>query len=88
MKYKGSIDICKSQSIVAELFADPDNLKEYQDGFQKKVLVSRQLGKEGAVSKMFYKYGKRDMELTETITRDNLPDSFEAFITISTWTIL
>lgn len=34
---------------------------------------------EGAVSKMFYKYGKRDMELSETITKNNLPDSFEAF---------
>jgi hypothetical protein len=79
MKYKGSIDISKPQSKVAEAFSDPDNLKEYQDGFQKKELVSGQIGMEGAVSKMFYKYGKRDMELTETITKNNLPDSFEAF---------
>jgi len=79
MKYKGSIDICKPQDKVAEMFVDPDYLKEYQDGFQKKVLVKGQIGKEGAVSKMFYKYGKQDMELIETIAKNNLPDSFEAF---------
>ena len=78
MKYKGSIDINKPQPKVAELFADPNYLKEYQDGFQKKELVSGQMGQEGAVSKMYYKYGKRDMELTETITANRLPDSFEA----------
>ncbi len=78
MKIKGSIDINRPQSKVAELFADPDYLKEYQDGFQKKELVSGQMGQEGAVSKMYYKYGKRDMELTETITANRLPDSFEA----------
>lgn len=78
MKIKGSLDINRPQSKVAELFADPDYLKEYQDGFQKKELVSGQMGQEGAVSKMYYKYGKRDMELTETITANRLPDSFEA----------
>ncbi len=78
MKYKGSIDINKPQSKVSELFADPNYLGEYQDGFIKKDLISGELGKEGAVSKMYYKYGKRDMELTETITANRLPDSFEA----------
>ena len=79
MKFKGSIDINKPQSKVAELFADPNNLKEYQDGFLKKELVSGQMGQEGAISRMYYKYGQRDMELTETITKNLLPDSFEAF---------
>lgn len=78
MKFKGSIDINKPQSLVAELFADPNNLKEYQDGFQKKELISGQMGQENAISKMYYKYGKRDMELTETITSNQLPHSFEA----------
>lgn len=79
MKYKGSIDINRPQSKVAELFANPENNKEYQDGFLKKELVSGQQGLDGAVSKMYYKLGKRDMELTETITSNRLPDSFEAF---------
>ncbi len=75
---RGSLDIDKPRSIVAELFADPKNLKEYQDGFVKKELASGKEGEDGAVSKMYYKYGKRDMELTETITANRLPDSFEA----------
>ncbi len=79
MKIKGSLEIHKPQNIVAELFADPNYLKEYQDGFQKKELISGQMGQDGAVSKMYYAHGKRTMELTETITANRLPDSFEAF---------
>ena len=79
MKFNGHIEINKPQNKVAELFANPENNKEYQDGFLKKELVSGQAGLDGAVSKMYYKFGKRDMELTETITANRLPDSFEAF---------
>jgi len=79
MKIKGSIDINKPRNRVAELFADPDNLKHYQDGFLRKELVSGQGGQDGAVSKLYYQYGKNEMELTETITANQLPDSFEAF---------
>jgi hypothetical protein len=79
MKHSGSIVINKSIELVARLFADPANLKEYQDGFKRKELISGESGKNGAVSKMYYDDGKRKMELTETITSNNLPDSFEAF---------
>ncbi|MFC1852637.1 SRPBCC family protein [candidate division CSSED10-310 bacterium] len=78
MKYRGSIDVNKPQSKVAELFADPNYLKEYQDGFVKKELISGKMGEDGAVSKMYYKYGKREMELIETIVANRLPDSFES----------
>ena len=78
MKFKGSIDIDRPRNKVAALFADPINLKEYQDGFIKKELVSGKEGESGAVSKMYYKYGKRDMELMETITVNRLPDLFES----------
>lgn len=78
MKFKGAIEIKKPQAKVADLFADPDSLKEYQDGFVKKELLSGTMGQNGAVSKMYYKYGKRDMVLTETVSSNQLPDSFEA----------
>ncbi len=78
MKYRGSVDINKPREEVVNLFADPINLKEYQDGFVKKELVSGKQGEDGAVSKMYYTYGKRDMVLTETITANRLPDSFES----------
>ncbi|MEP0005250.1 MAG: SRPBCC family protein [Balneola sp.] len=79
MKHSGSIVINKPIEFVARLFADPTNLKEYQDGFKRKELISGESGKNGAVSKMYYDDGKRKMELTETITSNNLPHSFEAF---------
>ncbi len=78
MKYKGSIEISKPRSEIAKYFADPTYLGEYQDGFIRKDLVSGQQSEDGAVSKMFYKYGSRDMELTETIIANRLPDSFES----------
>ncbi len=79
MKYKGVIDINCPLHKVAELFADPKNLKEYQEGFVEKKLVSGEEGKDGAVSKLYYKSEKYDMELTETITANRLPQTFEAF---------
>jgi len=78
MKYKGSIEIAKSREEVVKYFADPKYLGEYQDGFIAKNLISGELGKDGAISKMFYKFGNRDMELTETIIANRLPESFES----------
>ncbi|MEP1034996.1 SRPBCC family protein [Ekhidna sp.] len=78
MKFNGSIDIKQSRDKVAELFADPAYLKEYQEGFEKKELLKGDAGKEGAISKMYYRNGKHEMVLTETIISNNLPDSFEA----------
>ncbi len=78
MKHKGAIEIRQTLEKVAALFSDPDNLKEYQDGFVGKEIVSGDPGKEGTISKMIYKHGKHDMVLTETITKNELPHSFEA----------
>ena len=44
MKFIASIDIDQSQDIVAKLFADPKYLKDYQDGFMKKELISGEMG--------------------------------------------
>jgi hypothetical protein len=78
MKFVGFIEIDKSRDEVVKYFADPKYLGEYQDGFLRKNLISGELGKDGSVSKMFYQYGKRDMELTETIIANQLPEFFEA----------
>lgn len=78
MKIKGFIDIKQSLEKVTELFADPKNLKEYQDTFIKKIHESGEKGQAGAISKMYYKHGNHDMELTETIIKNDLPHYFEA----------
>ena len=79
MTIKGSIDIKQARDHVVALFADPNNLKHYQDGFLRKELIKGAAGQDGAVSKMYYQYGKKEMELTETITSNRLPETFEAF---------
>ena len=79
MKHQGSIDINKPQGVVAECFINPEYLKEYQDGFLRKELVSGKPAEVGTISKMYYEYGKNEMELTETVVANNLPNDFEAF---------
>ena len=64
MKFNGFVTIRKPRDIVVSYFSNPDYNHEYMDGFIKKELVSGTRGEEGAVSKMYFKYGKREMELT------------------------
>jgi len=78
MKFTGSIEIDRPIDVVVGLFADPDNLGEYQDGFVRKDLVSGTEGQDGAVSTLYYTNRGRDMELTETILANRLPNSLEA----------
>ena len=78
MKFGGTIIIDKPYAEVAALFADKKNLKEWQDGFQKKELMSGTEGENGAISKIYLAQGKREMELVETVVDNQLPHSFEA----------
>lgn len=78
MKFEGHIDINQSREIVTRLFANPQYLKEYQEGFVRKELVSGEAGQKGAISNMYYQHGKHEMELTETVLKNDLPNTFEA----------
>ena len=78
MKHNGFIEIKKPHHQVAQLFMDPDSYKEYQDGFLRKELVKGVIGQAGAVSKIYYQFGKSEMEMEETILANRLPDFFEA----------
>ncbi|MBT3383399.1 MAG: SRPBCC family protein [Prolixibacteraceae bacterium] len=76
MKFSCSVEINLPKNKVAELFNNPDNLKEWQDGFLDIEHLSGTPGTKGAKSKMIYKIGKREMILEETILVNNLPDEF------------
>lgn len=78
MKFKGSVDIAKPRAEVVDFFIDPQYLGNYQDGFVSKEVLSGEPARNGTISRMMYKYGKRDMELTETILENKLPESFLA----------
>ena len=86
MKFTGSIEINQPLDVVVSLFADPDNLGEYQDGFLRKELVSGTQGEDGAVSKLYYSNRGRDMELTEPIVQIGCRRALRRTITTPTWT--
>lgn len=78
MKFTCSVTINKPKAQVVEFFSNPKFIKDYQEGFIRKNHISGDEGQTGAISKMYYKLGKGEMELTETITANKLPDSFAA----------
>jgi uncharacterized membrane protein len=78
MKFQCAVEIRKPLSLVIELFTNPNNLKEWQDGFISMNHLSGEPGEMGSKSRFFYKTGKRELELIETIIINNLPDEFTA----------
>jgi len=79
MKFGSEIIINCPQEKAAALWADPQYFAEHQDGFLRKKLIEGEAGEVGAVSEIFFKQGKGEMKLTETVVANNLPHSFEAF---------
>jgi len=78
MDFKCSIDIHVPIDKVVELFNDPGNFKEWQEGFISYVLISGIPRTVGAKSKITYNTGKHIMELIETIQVMNLPAEMTA----------
>ena len=76
MKFSAEIEINKPIDTVIALFDDPDNLFKWMEGLQSFEHVSGTAGEPGAKSKMMFKMGKRDVEMTETVLVRNLPDEF------------
>ena len=74
--YTLDIDINRPRATVIEIFDNPDNLAKWQPGFHSFAHLSGTPGTVGAKSKIIYHFGKRTMELIETITARNLPDEF------------
>lgn len=78
MKYRQEITINKPRKEVVEKFSDPKNMKYWQQGFISMQQINGQLGEEGSQNLLKYKMGKREIEMTETILKNNLPDEFSA----------
>jgi len=76
MKFSCSVDINASIDRVGEVYDSVDNLKHWQDGFVSHKHLSGIPNKEGAKSELIYKIGKRDMILTETILKNDLPHAY------------
>ncbi|MGJ8661498.1 MAG: SRPBCC family protein, partial [Bacteroidota bacterium] len=60
---------------VIALFSEQDNMKKWMKGLESFENVSGTPGEVGAKMNMKFKMGKRDIEMTETITAKNLPET-------------
>jgi len=76
MKFSCTVHINAPIDKVIRLFDNPDNLKEWQDGFQGMEHLSGTPGVPGAKSKITYLMGKRKIELIETVLVSDLPREF------------
>jgi len=76
MKFTCSVDIDLPRSKVIELFDNPENMGNWQDGFISFEHKSGKAGEVGAQSIVTYEIRGRKMELLETITSRKLPEEF------------
>jgi len=78
MKYSCEITIDRPRARVIELMDNPDNMKHWQPGLISYEFIEGEPGKVGSKMKLNYKMGKREMEMVETITKNNFPSEFDA----------
>lgn len=78
MKYTTEIIIELPRDQVIEKLDSTENFKHWQKGFVAAEHVRGTPGEEGAIMKIKYKMGKRDMELLETILKRDFPTEFHA----------
>ena len=89
MKYTIEIDIDLPINRVVELFDNTDNLKLWQPDLVSFQAISGIPGEVGAESKLVYKMGSREIEMTEVITIKDLPQKFSGvYETDNVWNLV
>ncbi len=78
MKYKIETIIDLPRKEVINKLDSVDNLKHWQRGLVGVEHLSGTPGETGAKMKLLYEFGKKKMEMTETITKRELPEAFHA----------
>jgi hypothetical protein len=78
MKYTTQITIDLPLDQVIKKLDNPENMKHWQKGLIGYEVLNGTPGEEGAQMILNYKMGKRNMSLTETITKRNFPSEFHA----------
>jgi len=76
MKYSTEIIINLPREKVLELFDSTDNLYKWQPTLKSFEHLSGAPGMEGAKSRLIYIERGKELEMTETITKRNLPEEF------------
>lgn len=89
MKYSREVIINLPRKRVIELFDSSKNLKKWQPTLISYKHLSGIPGKVGAKMQLNYKMGKREVEMVETIVKNELPQAFVAtYETKSVWNIV
>ena len=78
MQFHNEVIINQPLQKVIELFDNPDNLRHWQPSLVSFEHVRGEAGAPGAVSKLVYRMGKKEIEMIETIIERDLPRSFAA----------
>ncbi|WP_296383214.1 SRPBCC family protein [Winogradskyella sp.] len=78
MKYTTEILIKKPIEEVIRKMDSSENMKHWQKGLVSTEHISGTPGEFGARMKLIYDFGKRKMELVETITKQNFPNELHA----------
>lgn len=81
MKYTTEIIIEKPLHEVAKKMDSAENMKHWHEGLVSAEHISGTPGEFGAKMKLNYDFGKRNMELIETITKQDFPNEFHATYT-------
>jgi hypothetical protein len=74
MNYTVDITINLPREDVIALFDNTDNMTKWQPDLISFEHMSGEAGKKGAKSRLNYKMGKRNIEMVETITKNDLPN--------------
>ncbi len=77
MYFECSIDINMPIDQVVKAWKDDDLKPSWQDGFLGMQIISGERYEVGGQSRIFYKHGKSEMELIETVLENNLPYLFK-----------
>jgi len=78
MKYTTTVTINAPRNQVIKKMDNIENLKHWQKGLVSAEHITGNPGEVGAKMKLSYNFGKRKMELIETITKNDFPDEFHA----------
>ncbi|MDN3493673.1 SRPBCC family protein [Winogradskyella bathintestinalis] len=81
MRYTTEVLIKEPISVVIKQLSSIDNLKHWQEGLVSTAHISGIPNEIGAKMKFNYSFGKRKMEIIETITKQNFPNELHATYT-------
>lgn len=76
MKYTESVTLRLPRSRVIELFDDPSRLPSWQPDLIEMEPLEGIPGQLGSKMRLVYRMGQREIRMTQTVTRRNLPHEF------------